>query len=76
MSSIRRKLLHYPTDSIMNNSVKIKYNFFPVRKKNHHKNLIISGIFVSIINDERCLIFVVLSININVNIHKNMLKFT
>ena len=26
---------------IMNNSVKIKYNFFPVRKKNHHKNLII-----------------------------------
>ena len=28
-----------PTDSIMNNSVKIKFNFFPVRKKNHHKNL-------------------------------------
>ena len=34
-----------PTDSIMNNSVKIKFNFFPVRKKNHHKNLIISGMF-------------------------------
>ena len=52
--------IEYPTDSIMNNSVKIKYNFFPVRKKNHHKNLIIPGIFVSIINDVRCLIFVVL----------------
>ena len=47
--------LYYPQDiqfstmlCIMNNSVKIKFNFFPVRKKNHHKNLIISGIFVSI----------------------------
>ena len=40
--------IEYPVDSIMNNSVKIKYYFFPVRKKNHHKNLIISEIFVSI----------------------------
>ena len=37
--------IEYPTDSIMNNSVRIKFNFFPVRKYFLHINLINSEIF-------------------------------
>ena len=38
--------VEYPTDSIMNNSVKIKFNFFSVRKYFLHINLIIPGTFL------------------------------
>ena len=39
--------IEYPTDSIMNNSVKIKFNFFSVRKYFLHINLINSEIFAN-----------------------------
>ena len=38
--------IEYPADSIMNNSVKIKFNFFSVRKYFLHINLIIPGKFL------------------------------